>query len=218
MLPEDIIYYARSHGLAIDHRAFNPLVEFLAANPPQLDLDDPPGSTILPDDSEIRSALQERLNVTHNVIHFIAKCIKPRNQAPTLSCDDYKRFKRLRLSPPLLPTDHANDVYEFLAEARREKEAQIPLHSLPFEGDFEQDLSWPAHFTTLSEDINKEIAKEKLNSTREVLGYIRKNINGNNPVAAEKDLVEKDLRYTKVSEIEIIFQRLTLRRRTSPSD
>ncbi|KAL9109204.1 MAG: hypothetical protein Q9227_006129 [Pyrenula ochraceoflavens] len=191
MLPEKILEYARFHGLATDPCTLDPLKEFLASNPIpnhlEHELRDPPEAEPLPKDLITPSLLQEKILVSQEAVKFFAQCIKP-SKPQTIYCDGFERRKSLRVTPPLLLTDPELDVHEYLAEFHRQSEQRISLESVPFLGDYEENLSWPLGFYNLAEDLNRQIAREKLDSTKEVLRYIHKTINGKFSPKTERDI------------------------------
>lgn len=196
-----LLDYARFHGLAVPFDSINSFSDFLALNPPQLDLTDPPGCQ---DINALASALskdllREKLVVSHDVAQRIARIIKPPELPPWPALDQYRRIKSLRIEPPLLPTDHDLDVKQFQGEVKRPDIDLSDLRPIPTDEDKDEGLTFPRRYLEVADRLNKQLAKEKLDTTREVLSTIRRLIEHRFDPEVERCAIKEDLHYSRVS-------------------
>ncbi|KAL9625164.1 MAG: hypothetical protein Q9160_000565 [Pyrenula sp. 1 TL-2023] len=195
-----LLDYARFHGLAIPLTNFDPLSEFLAAHPPQISLDDPPGcqptSTLL-NPALVQSLTREKIVVNRNVAELIARCIKPPKHPPWSLFDDYRRIRDLKVELPLLSTDPELDVEQFLSQAKSPVPNLGGLQPIVVDEENDEGLSWPRKYFDAGDHLNKIVKKEKLDTTREALAGLRRLLERPVDPEIERHVIKDDLHYRK---------------------
>lgn len=195
-----LLDYARYYGLAVPVDKVDPLSDFLASNPPHLDLSDPPGcpGTSVLTSPLLETLLHEKIVVSRNVAQHLARSLKPPEHISWAGLNEYRHLKDLRAELPLLPTDHEVDVMQFIAEAKRPTPNLRDLKFIPVDEENDEGLAFPRRYLEAADNIHKQIAKEKLDTTREVLSTTRRLLDRRPNPETEKQMVKDDLRYHRV--------------------
>ena len=193
-----LLKYARFYGLASNHLATESLESLLNQedfHPVEVDETGLP-ALALPDTHDVLTETKFRLSKKECVI--FASSIRP----PSAPCwkdvlPHPRRIQKLKLEEPLLQTDHALDMGEFL----QKESLDIDMLEIPFAGIDEvkgEALSWPDEYLSLANEGDQEIRREKLHTTREVILRLQQTVN--DTCSPDMEAIYKEhLAYTKVS-------------------
>lgn len=194
-----LIEYARYHGLAVDHRAYDLLAELPPVTDFEATQDDFEGllSFFLPATKDILAEPRFQLNSRERVL--LANSIKApaapdwKNLLP-----DHHRIDNLKLEMPLLLADHAADMRSLSGRTTLvHEDLTVPLEAIDEEND--EGLSWPSKYLSLAADWHAKIAREKLSTTKEAMLHLRESIQDGYTPELHEAVLKQALRYEKAS-------------------
>ncbi|EFW21080.1 hypothetical protein D8B26_002661 [Coccidioides posadasii str. Silveira] len=164
--------YARFHGIARNHRAIDPLAFISPPLPSGLSgsLKDTKGCPVLSLDQLREPGYQkqkEKLNISKAGALFLKSAIRPSSSDFRRSLDwdnllpDPRQIENIKQNPPLLRTDHENDMHLFRDMLSLDRmEVDLPLEKIDDEHD--EGLRFPSYVRELPNQIHDYIANEKL--------------------------------------------------------
>ncbi len=190
-----LIDYARFHGLADNHLSHDThtwLPSGLIPCNEDARLPDfkVPQIERLPPEAKFRLDSKAAL--------LLASCLKP-PPAPDWSnnLSDHHRVKRLKFEQPALKTDHANDMRKIRYRTRPKTEA-LNLVSIEVDAEGGEGLAWPPEMMEVATILDKKVAEEKFQTTREVLKALQDSLRPAYTAQMHEAIVAEDLAFTKV--------------------
>lgn len=190
-----LLDYARFHGLAADHLQQN-ILTFISSDALRSDEDAILSDFRLPDVAEIPAEPKFQLN--SKAISLLASSIRP-PPPPKLTNDpsDHHKVKNLKMELPLLRTDHDTDMKKLL----HRMPVKLPAWNLvPIEVDEEsgEGLAWPQEIVGLAAVWDRRAAKEKLQTTREVLKALQDTLRSVYTAQTQEEIIAKGSIFTRV--------------------
>jgi hypothetical protein len=190
-----LIEYARFHGLADNHLNQDILRRLPSDLTPCSDDAGLPEFQV-PCVGTLPS--EPKFQLDSKAASLLASSIKP-PPAPSWSniLSDHHQVKNLKLEQPALKTDHGSDMGKICFRKLPKAEA---LCLVPFEiGEEESEcLAWPPWLVDLAVQWDRRAAKEKLQTTREVLKALQDNLRPVYTTDTHEAIVTEELAFTKV--------------------
>ena len=193
-----VLDYARSHGLASDHRQHDHFYGIDLELPGTDDEDHPELFEI---EAQAVDPLQERLIVDKNVAQILASITRPAETSLRFDEDvepNTNKWQKLKLELPVLKTDHEADLRQFL----QPHNPSLGQEHLPLEGldeELDEGLRWPSHCLKLGEQIEHQCWTEKLVISEDVIGVLADVVRNEPSDADLKFDTENLLTYEKVT-------------------
>ena len=177
----DMVDYARLHGLAVDHLAV-PLpishVETIQKSAYHNVIDK---EGLLHIEFPIHVNIEEHLTVDEGAARLLQDAnngfSKVEIDSIVIPLLDTRLTKNLRMETPLLMTDHATDFKDFAQwEESHYIDGCLPME--PLDDEMDVGLGWPEKLQKLPAAILKELKREKIELSKEVLIYLRAEVKG----------------------------------------
>ena len=167
----NLLDYARSHGLASDHRQHDHFENIYLELP---GTDDEDHAKLFEIEAQAVDPLQERLVTDKNVAQILATITRPPETSLRFDEDvepNTNKWQKLKLELPILKTDHEGDLRQFL----RPHNPSLGLEHLPLEGldeELDEGLGWPSYCLKLGEQIEHQCWTDKLVISKDAIGVL----------------------------------------------